>query len=61
MVNNAGISVEMGEHGARPIWEYDESAFDKTMDVSAKGVFLGIKFASKQMVEQELGSSGDRG
>ncbi|KAF1940571.1 short-chain dehydrogenase/reductase-like protein [Clathrospora elynae] len=61
MVNNAGISIEAGEHGNRPVWEYDESAFDKTLDVNIKGVFLGIKFASKQMMSQEPGPSGDRG
>jgi NAD(P)-dependent dehydrogenase (short-subunit alcohol dehydrogenase family) len=61
MVNNAGVSVEMGEHGSRPMWECEESAFEKTMDVIAKSVFLGIRFASKQMIEQEPGPSGDRG
>jgi NAD(P)-dependent dehydrogenase (short-subunit alcohol dehydrogenase family) len=62
MVNNAGIAVEAGEHGTRPIWDVDESAFNKTMDVNVKGVFLGIKYASAQMRTQEpWGESGDRG
>lgn len=61
MVNNAGISVEAGEHGPRPVWEYDEEAFERTMDVNTKGVFLGTKYATKQMVGQEPGAGGHRG
>jgi NAD(P)-dependent dehydrogenase (short-subunit alcohol dehydrogenase family) len=61
MVNNAGIAVEAGEHGNRPVWEFDEGAFDKTMEVNVKGVFLGIKYAAKQMKEQEPHANGDRG
>jgi NAD(P)-dependent dehydrogenase (short-subunit alcohol dehydrogenase family) len=61
MVNNAGIAMEAGEHGNRPVWEYEEAAFEKTMDVNIKGVFLGTKYASKQMVGQEPGAGGDRG
>ncbi|OAL03013.1 short-chain dehydrogenase/reductase-like protein [Phaeosphaeriaceae sp. SRC1lsM3a] len=61
MVNNAGIAVEAGEHGNRPVWEFEESAFTKTLDVNVKGVFLGMKYATKQMKEQEPGESGDRG
>ncbi|CAN9158215.1 unnamed protein product [Alternaria alternata] len=61
MVNNAGIAMEAGEHGSRPIWDYDGNAFDKTVDVNVKGVFWGTKYASKQMVGQEPGAEGDRG
>ena len=62
MVNNAGISVEGGsEHGPRPVWEYDEQAFGKTMDVNVKGVFLGLKYATAQMIKQEPHANGDRG
>ncbi|CAN9192296.1 unnamed protein product [Alternaria alternata] len=61
MVNNAGIAMEAGEHGSRPIWDYDGNAFDKTVDVNVKGVFWGTKYASKQMVGQEPGAGGDRG
>jgi NAD(P)-dependent dehydrogenase (short-subunit alcohol dehydrogenase family) len=61
MVNNAGISVETSGHGPKPIWEYEEAAFEKTMDVNVKGVWLGTKYASKQMIAQEPGPSGDRG
>ncbi|KAL1795551.1 hypothetical protein ACET3X_005775 [Alternaria dauci] len=61
MVNNAGIVVETTEHGSRPIWNFEEDAFNKTCDVNVKGVFWGTKYASKQMVGQEPGPSGDRG
>ncbi|KAI4687275.1 hypothetical protein J4E81_008123 [Alternaria sp. BMP 2799] len=61
MVNNAGISVETGDHGSRPVWEYEEAAFERTVDVNIKGVFLGTKYASRQMVGQEPGERGDRG
>lgn len=61
MVNNAGIAMEAGEHGNRPVWEFDEGAFAKTLDVNVKGVFLGTKFASRQMKGQEPHESGDRG
>jgi NAD(P)-dependent dehydrogenase (short-subunit alcohol dehydrogenase family) len=61
MVNNAGITLEMGAHDCRPVWEYEEAVFEKTMNVNIKGVFLGIQYASKQMIAQEPGPSGDRG
>ena len=61
MVNNAGIAVESGEHGSRPVWEFEESAFEKTMEVNIKGVFLGTKFATRQMKDQEPHANGDRG
>lgn len=61
MVNNAGIAVETGEHGPRPIWDYEESAFQKTFDVNIKGVFLGMKYAAQQMKDQEPHANGDRG
>lgn len=61
MVNNAGIAIETTEHGPRPVWDFDEEAFAKTMDVNVKGVFLGTKYATKQMKDQEPHASGDRG
>jgi NAD(P)-dependent dehydrogenase (short-subunit alcohol dehydrogenase family) len=61
MVNNAGIAVEAGEHGNKPIWEFEDAAFDRTMEVNVKGVFLGIKYATRQMKEQEPLENGDRG
>ncbi|KAF2820988.1 short-chain dehydrogenase/reductase-like protein [Ophiobolus disseminans] len=61
MVNNAGIAIETTEHGPRPVWDFDESAFEKTMQVNIKGVFLGTKFATRQMKDQKPHPSGDRG
>ncbi|KAH9871180.1 hypothetical protein J1614_006756 [Plenodomus biglobosus] len=62
MVNNAGMSVEGGStHGPRPVWEFDESAFDRTFEVNVKGVFLGLKYATAQMIKQEPHANGDRG
>lgn len=63
MVNNAGVSVEGEWHGEKPIWEYDDAAFETTMQVNIKGVFLGTKYASRQMVAQEAGADagGDKG
>tara|TARA_R110002003_G_scaffold45_15_gene3579 strand:+ start:15843 stop:16388 length:546 start_codon:yes stop_codon:yes gene_type:complete len=60
MVNNAGIAVE-AEKGSIDVWDLEESAFEKTMAVNVKGVFLGIKYAAKQMKGQEPHPSGDRG
>jgi NAD(P)-dependent dehydrogenase (short-subunit alcohol dehydrogenase family) len=53
MVNNAGISVESTHVKAKGVHETDESDWDKTMAVNAKGVFLGCKYAIRQMLEQE--------
>ncbi|KAH6629497.1 short-chain dehydrogenase/reductase-like protein [Boeremia exigua] len=62
MVNNAGIAVETGSsHGPRPVWEYDEAAFENTLGVNVKGVFLGVKYASAVMKDQQPGANGDRG
>jgi NAD(P)-dependent dehydrogenase (short-subunit alcohol dehydrogenase family) len=57
IVNNAGI----GEPKPGPIWEMEEEHFDLAVRVNLKGVFLGTKFAARQMVGQEPGESGDRG
>ena len=61
MVNNAGVSIEAEGHGEKPIWEYDDAVFETTMQVNIKGVFLGTKYASKQMIAQDAGPSGDKG
>ncbi|KAF1361484.1 short-chain dehydrogenase/reductase-like protein [Lizonia empirigonia] len=62
MVNNAGIAVETGtDHGPRSIWDYEESAFDKTIQANVRGVFLGTKYASRAMKDQEPLANGDRG
>jgi NAD(P)-dependent dehydrogenase (short-subunit alcohol dehydrogenase family) len=59
MVNNAGVALEADN--AMGIWEHDENVWDKTMAVNAKGVYLGCKYASAQMMKQEPHKCGDRG
>ena len=53
IVNNAGIAVE-SQH-TRPLraHETSEDDFDKTLAINTKGIFLGCKYALKQMLEQE--------
>ncbi|KAF1987469.1 NAD(P)-binding protein [Aulographum hederae CBS 113979] len=62
MVNNAGISVESTRPPLR-IHETSEDDYDKTMAVNAKGIFLGCKYAIKQMLQQDPlpGCNGDKG
>lgn len=59
MVNNAGIAPEI--RGFRPIHETDDSIFDSIMAVNSRGVFLGCKYAARQMITQDPHPSGDRG
>jgi len=59
MINNAGIASESA--APKPVWDFDEKAFDLTMAVNAKGVFLGCKHASRVMKDQTPGETGDRG
>jgi len=65
LVNNAGIAPEIDQTKAtnvgQPIHLTPISTFDKTMRVNARGVFLGCKYATAQMMKQDLLSSGDRG
>ncbi|PVH97136.1 putative short chain type dehydrogenase [Periconia macrospinosa] len=49
MVNNAGI----GELTPVPIYDYPEDGFTNCLDVNVKGVFLGTKYAARQMRAQE--------
>jgi NAD(P)-dependent dehydrogenase (short-subunit alcohol dehydrogenase family) len=51
MVNNAGFA---GVHA--PIAEISEEGYDATMAVLLRAVFLGIKFAARQMQGQGSGS-----
>lgn len=60
MVNNAGIGLE-AIRGAKPVNETDDDTFDQTMLVNARSVFLGCKYAGRQMLKQEVHPSGDRG
>lgn len=62
MINNAGIAIETGtSHGPRPIWDYDDTAFDNTIAVNVRGVFLGTKHAARVMKDQTPLPNGDRG
>ncbi|MCJ1255113.1 hypothetical protein MMC24_002929 [Lignoscripta atroalba] len=63
MVNNAGISVESTNVRALKVHETSEEAWDRTMAINAKGVFLGCKYACQQMMEQDVKEEwgGDRG
>ncbi|KAH8693054.1 putative short chain dehydrogenase [Talaromyces proteolyticus] len=56
MVNNAGVFC--GQHR---VAEESVEAFDKTMAINSRGVFLGMKYAIAQMMKQEPRASGDRG
>jgi NAD(P)-dependent dehydrogenase (short-subunit alcohol dehydrogenase family) len=59
MVNNAGVSFE-ARHPA-VLHLTSEETWDTTMDINAKSVFLGCKYAITQMLKQDLHPSGDRG
>lgn len=60
MVNNAGIGIEITT-ARHAIYETPDSTFDSTMSVNSRGVFLGCKYAAKQMITQDPYPSGDRG
>ena len=53
MCCNAGISVESTHPRALKIHETSDEDYDRTMLANAKSVFLGCKYALKQIVEQE--------
>ncbi|KAK0356048.1 hypothetical protein LTR91_007528 [Friedmanniomyces endolithicus] len=62
MANNAGISVEASHPRPLGVHETSERDWDKTMEINAKGVFLGCKYAVTQMLKQDLLPGGtDRG
>lgn len=54
-------AVQAEANNAKPVWGYDETAFDLSMSVNAKGVFLGCKHASRIMKDQAPGPEGVRG
>lgn len=56
MINNAGIFT-----GLSNIIEETEENYDRTMNVNAKGVWLGCKYAITQMVKQQPLKTGGRG
>jgi NAD(P)-dependent dehydrogenase (short-subunit alcohol dehydrogenase family) len=53
IVNNAGIALESTHARPRRCHETSEDDFDKTLAINTKGMFLGCKYALKQMLEQE--------
>jgi NAD(P)-dependent dehydrogenase (short-subunit alcohol dehydrogenase family) len=61
MVNNAGVALEASHPRALRIHETPDETYDQTMKVNSRGVWLGCKYATKQMLEQEPHTSGDRG
>ena len=66
IANNAGISVESTHVKPLKIHETSEEDYDKTMAINAKGIFLGCKYATQQMLAQEPlktadGSESSRG
>lgn len=50
--NNAGVGGVIG-----PLWDVEETEWDYTFDVLVKGVFFGIKYASRVMRAQGEGGS----
>ena len=60
LVNNAGISYE-SKNPPRKIHDTPEEAWDISMAVNGKSVWLGCKYVIGQMLKQEPHSSGDRG
>lgn len=58
LVNNAGVSLEAKTPG--PIHTATEAKWDTVMAVNTKSVFLGSKYALRQMIKQDL-KGGERG
>ena len=56
LVNNAGVTS-----GLHTIVDETEEAYDMTMMVNAKGVWLGCKYAITQMLTQTTNGNGSRG
>ncbi|KAI1624420.1 gluconate 5-dehydrogenase [Exophiala viscosa] len=66
MVNNAGISAvtksaSFQDGGRCRSHEVEDEVFDKDMAVNARGVWVGVKYAAAQYLEQSPRASGDRG
>lgn len=61
MVNNAGITAQAPDSRGIRTHEMDEHYYNIGMDINVRGVWLGIKHATAQMLKQEPHVSGDRG
>lgn len=59
LINCAGVAPM--DKQPLPIWETEESTWHVTNAVNSTGVFLGCKYAAKQMIGQEPQPNGDRG
>lgn len=59
MVNNAGVVPTGGK--SEPVWELSVENWERVNLINSTGVFYGVKFASRQMVQQAPHASGDRG
>ena len=59
LFNVAGVSAR--KLGDGPLHECSDEAWDHTMDVNAKSMFLLTRETVKAMLEQEIGSNGLRG
>ena len=59
MVNNAGMGL--GKWSFCGLHLAEEEQWDLTMNVNAKSVFLGCKYALGQMLRQDPHPSGERG
>lgn len=57
--NNAGVALHEGN--PKPVWEESVDIWNRTNAINSTGVFLGIKYAATQMLNQEPHPSGDRG
>ena len=56
--NNAAVNFETAfKMMAGPTEEWDESVFDRTMAVNARGVFLCMKYEIRQMLKQGSGGA----
>jgi len=51
MVNNAGMHLETGN-----VWETEIAKLDRILAVNFKGIFLGCKYAAREMIKQKKGS-----
>ncbi|KAF5547940.1 hypothetical protein FPHYL_10065, partial [Fusarium phyllophilum] len=59
MVNNVGVAIEAKD--PQPIWSFDQTVFEKDININVVGVLLGCKYASAQMIKQDPLPCGDRG
>ncbi|KAF1816692.1 NAD(P)-binding protein [Eremomyces bilateralis CBS 781.70] len=61
LVCNAGNSGITREHMPAPIWELDDSVWERTMGVNVHGVFQTLKYGLRYMINQEPAADGKRG